>query len=151
MGEKFTGFHRILFDDTSFYKAEVSPLAREFVNNKKRNICIIVHGAHGTGRRRALFGDQRKNEVLDNNYISSSLNELCANPYRRRQESDDHDDSVSSIGSRAFQRSKISKTGWIYRFVQRFRSFLRKFLSQWSRRLVSVRKREVLTIMVLIH
>ena len=98
MGEKFTGFHRILFDDTSFYKAEVSPLAREFVN-KKRNICIIVHGAHGTGRRRALFGDQRKNEVLDNNYISSSLNELCANPYRRRQESDDHDDSVSSIGS----------------------------------------------------
>ena len=109
MGEKFTGFHRILFDDSSFYKAEVSPLAREFVS-KKRNICIIVHGAHGTGRRRVLFGDQRKNECLDNNYISSSLNELCANPYRRRHESDDHDDSVSSIGSQGVSEVQNIKT-----------------------------------------
>lgn len=110
MGEKFTGFHRILFDDTSFYKAEVSPLAREFVS-KKRNICIIVHGAHGTGRQRVLFGEnQRKNECLDNNYISSSLNELCANPYRRRRESDDLDDSVSSIGSQGVSEVQNIKT-----------------------------------------
>ena len=108
MGEKFTGFHRILFDDTSFYEAEVSPLAREFVS-KKRNICIIVHGAHGTGRRRVLFGNQRK-ECLDNDYICSSLNELCANPHRRRQEPDDHDDSVSSIGSQGVSEVQNNKT-----------------------------------------
>jgi len=105
MGEKFTGFHRILFDDTSFYKAEVSPLAREFVN-KKRNICIIVHGAHGTGRRRILFGD-RKNEFFDNNG-SLSLNELyAAAPYRRRQSDDD---SVSSIGSQGVSEIQTTNT-----------------------------------------
>ena len=99
MGEKFTGFHRILFHDTSFYKAEVSPLASEFVN-KKRNICVIVHGAHGTGRRRVLFGHEQQPEVLDHTNISKSINELCANPYRQQTVSDDYHDSVSSIGSK---------------------------------------------------
>jgi len=105
MGEKFTGFHRILFDDTSFYKAEVSPLVREFVK-KKRNICIIVHGAHGTGGRRILFGD-RKNELFDNNGSLLSPNELHAAPYRRRQSDDD---SVSSIGSQGVSEIQNTNT-----------------------------------------
>ena len=105
MGEKFTGFHRIFFDDTpspsnaspsstttSFYKKEVSPLAREFVN-KQRNICIVVHGASGTGRRRILFGDG--NSSSSNALVSNLMRE---SPYYRRQP-DDIDDDVSSLGS----------------------------------------------------
>ena len=109
MGEKFTGFHRILFGDTLFYKAEVSPLAHEVVN-KKRNICILVHGAHGTGRRRVLFGD-RKNESFDNNNGPITFNnELnAAAPYRRRR-SPDHDDSVSSIGSQGVSEVQHNNT-----------------------------------------
>ena len=108
MGEKFTGFHRVFFDDTnnaspssttaSFYKSEVPPLALEFVK-KQRNICIIIHGAYGTGRRRILFGDS-------NNKHAAIHNE---SPYYRLQ-SDDYDDGVSSLGSQGVSEIQNSNT-----------------------------------------
>lgn len=116
LGEKFTGFHRVFFDDTnnaspssttsSFYKSEVSPLALEFVK-KQRNICIIVHGAYGTGRRRILFGDS-------SNKHASIHNE---SPHYRQQ-SEDYDDDVSSLGSQGVSEFQNSNSKLEHNFRQ---------------------------------
>ena len=53
---------------------------------------------------------------------------------------------LAPLEARAFPRSKITKTEWILRFVQRFKLFLRKFSFQWSHLQILVRKRENLTI-----
>ena len=98
------GYHLFLNCDRKCSEKEIQ-VVREFVK-KKRNICIIVHGAHGTGRRRILFGD-RKNELFDNNGSLLSPNELHAAPYRRRQSDDD---SVSSIGSQGVSEIQNTNT-----------------------------------------
>jgi len=72
-GEKFKGFQQIFLDDKSakrqqesFYEEAVRPLVGEFVFGR-RNVCVIVHGAEGSGRQRALFGDAVSNpRVCDN-------------------------------------------------------------------------------------
>lgn len=62
-GDTFKGFQHIFLDDKStkkcqetFYNEAVKPLVGEFVN-RHRNICVVLHGAEGSGRQRALFGD----------------------------------------------------------------------------------------------
>jgi hypothetical protein len=62
-GEKFKGYQHIYLDDKSarkcqqlFYDGAVKPLVGEFVH-RQRNVCVVLHGAEGSGRQRTLFGN----------------------------------------------------------------------------------------------
>lgn len=92
-GEKFKGFQQIFLDDKSakhrhesFYEETVRPLVGEFVFGR-RNVSIIVHGAEGSGRQRALFGDAVSNSLVGDNSRRSTL---C--------QTDDIDEDLSSLG-----------------------------------------------------
>ncbi|KAL7522822.1 hypothetical protein ACHAWX_007535 [Stephanocyclus meneghinianus] len=92
--QTFKGFQNIFVDDKSsqkcqesFYVETVKPLVVEFVH-RQRNVCIVLHGAEGSGRRRALFGN-----------ISGSHQNVCDNSGRSRQSRHSADaDDLSSLG-----------------------------------------------------
>lgn len=96
-GETFKGFQHIFLDDRStkkcqetFYIDAIRPLVGGFVNNQ-RNVCILLHGAEGSGRDRTLFGDVDVHPPDTSTRRSSSKSRFAAIP------AVDTDD-VSSLG-----------------------------------------------------
>ena len=86
---QFRGYTQIHLDDrgestnqSSFYDQTISPLAREFVV-RRRNVCVLLHGAEGSGRQRTFLGEA----FLANSRSSS-----------RRSSQIFEEDDVSSLG-----------------------------------------------------
>ena len=90
--KEFRGYHNIHLDDrgntrnqSSFYEQTVAPLVHEFVS-RQRNVCVLLHGAEGSGRKRLLLGEGNYN-------LSPSRSSS-----RRVSQTTEGDDDVSSLG-----------------------------------------------------
>lgn len=102
--EHFKGFQGVFLKCKSsksqqfeLYESAVAPLVGEFVH-KQRNVCLLLHGAVGSGRTSTLFGIGAN---IDGSRVSSHVespgisNQDDGNDHAREY----NDDDLSSLGS----------------------------------------------------